>query len=400
MREEVTKNLASEQCPDELELHLYLEGETEAPAAELIFHHLAHCQICAALLGKMRELRRFCIERLGEEELRETEFTQRVLQEVKTNLAAATAPQPRRRAWPRLNFWNRFSLAAAVVLAVVGGAFWFLAERQPGLSAKAVLEESEMRERLWEYQSSKVLHWVIEQTITNSPTMPDGLYRTLHWRSNVTGQAASLLRKYNQQNQLIFARWDKADGTEVVFRQSKDGAVCKVYPSLAVMRATLQGLPAEQRALLEKRFGAGRDLNDFAAAAEATAKSSRQSWDEGRLQIVNTPEDGQVFRIRLETPATTNNAQPEWVVERDMSVDTFRMLRLFTRQKLADGQFKTEDARWTKFREASLEELAANDLTTLMAQMKKIEHVDAQTLVQELLNRAPQRSEASKPGKQ
>src|SRR5262245_53702678 len=166
MNDNELKRMASGQCPDELTLQLYLEGETDVPVEELIFHHLAYCRVCADRLEQMRDVKMFCLERLGEEDLREAAHTQRVLQGVQDRLQKASPPiltsrrsEPgklRARAW-----WKRFTMAAAAAFAVAMGGFWLISEKQPALSAMAVLDEAEMRERLWEYQQGKVLHWVI-----------------------------------------------------------------------------------------------------------------------------------------------------------------------------------------------------------------------------------------------
>lgn len=392
MNEEVPKNWGSGQCPDELTLQLYVEGETDAPAAELIFHHLAQCSACAARLGQMREVKRFCLEQLGEEDLREAEFTRHVLQTVKAQLPSIFPPAPM-QATQRFRLWQRFAVAAALVLIATIGAVWFLAEQRPGLSAKAVLEEAEMRERLWEFQPGKVLHWVIETDVINSEKLPDGHYRTLHWRSNVPGQAATLLRKYNAQNQLIFARWIKPDGAQIVYRQTKDEAVGTIYPALATMRAALQDAPPEQRVELEKVFALAHDANDFTVQAEAFAKDARQALEQGRLQIVDLSTAGRVFRIRRDNTVTAKDGQAlRFEHEHYLSVETFRQARLFTRRSFADGRVATEDSRWTVFRESSPEEFAAQELTALLAQTKKVETVSAKTRLQQLLSlRRPSR---------
>lgn len=382
--------MASGQCPDELTLQLYLEGEADAPVEELIFHHLAYCRACADGLGRMRELKAFCLERLGEEDMREAEYTRRVLQDTQNELQNAAPPiLPSRRPDPRRlwsrPWWTRFALAAAIVIAVAGGCFWFLSERRPALSAKAVLDEAELRERLWEYQPGKVLHWVIESSITNSLRLSDGHYRSLHWRSNVAGYQASLILRYDAQGQLIWARWIRPDGSEVVFSQ-RDNGKFTITPGLADLRAELATWPAEQRqelkALNAEQAGVGDSQNEASQVAEMT----RRNWEAGKAQIVDTPDFGRVFRLRLESAKESEQGRVKrFEMDQDMSATTFRRTRLSSRRWLADGRIWTEEARWVLYREASLEEFAANDLSTLLKQAKNVECVSAKAHAQRLL---------------
>lgn len=377
---------ASGQCPDELALQLYLEGETESSAQELIFHHLAQCRACAETLAHLRELKTFCLERFGEDDLREDEFTRRVLQEVRQELQRAA---PRRLppwqalvlsvrsfSWPRI--WRmRFALAAATVLAVVGGGFWLLSERQPALSAKAVLDEAELRERLWEYQPGKVLHSVIEESITNSLSLSDGQYRSLHWRSNVAGQQASLIRKYDAQDQLIWARWIRPDGSQTVFNQRDNGKLT-ITPGLAALRAELAAWPAEQRQELETIIAKQEIPGEPQNVAGQAAEMIRRNWEAGKVRIVETPDFGRVFRLHFESAKESEQGRvKQFEMDQDMSAATFRRTRLSSRRWLADGRVWTEEARWVLYREASLEEFAANDLSNLLKQAKNVEQVSA-----------------------
>ena len=67
------------------------------------------------------------------------------------------------------------------------------------------------------------------------PNLPDGRYRTLRWQSNVSGRTGSLLRKYNREGALVWARWDRPDGSEVVFDvRNADGIL--IYPTTAEMK--------------------------------------------------------------------------------------------------------------------------------------------------------------------
>jgi len=356
----------------------------------LIFHHLAYCRACADWLEQMRELKTFCLERLGEEEMREASYTRRVLQDAQNELQKATpSTLPSRRPEPRRFragvWWTRFTLAAAIAFAVAGGGFWLLPERQPALSAKAVLDEAEMRERLWEYQPGKVLHWVVEDSIINSLRLSDGHYRSLHWRSNVAGQEASLIRKHDEQGQLIWAHWIKPDGSRVTFSQ-RDKDKFTITPSLADLRAELANWPAEQRQDLESLIAEREASGDSQSKASQVAETTRRNWEAGKARIVDTPDFGRVFRLRLEdTKESEQGRVKRFEMDQDMSVTTFRRTRLSSRRWLADGRVWTEEARWVLHREASPEEFAANDLSNLLKQAKNVERISAKAQTQRLL---------------
>jgi len=356
----------------------------------LIFHHLAYCRACADWLEQMRELKTFCLERLGEEEMREASYTRRVLQDAQNELQKATpSTLPSRRPEPRRfragAWWTRFTLAAAIAFAVAGGGFWLLPERQSALSAKAVLDEAEMRERLWEYQPGKVLHWVIESSITNSLRLSDGHYRSLHWRSNVAGRQASLIRKHDAQGRLIWARWIRPDGAEVVFSQ-RDNDKLTITPALADLRAELAAWPAEQRQELEALIAEQEAFGDSQNEASRIAEMTRRNWEAGKARIVETPDFGRVFRLRLESTKESEQGRVKrFEMDQDMSATTFRRSRLSSRRWLADGRVWTEEARWVLYREASLEEFAANDLSNLLKQAKNVERVSAKAQAQRLL---------------
>jgi len=382
--------MASGQCPDELTLQLYLEGETDAPVEELIFHHLAYCRVCAYRLEQMRDVKMFCLERLGEEDLREAAHTQRVLQEAQDGLQKALPPIPaarragtgklRARAW-----WKRLTMAAAVAFAVAMGGFWLLSEKQPALSAKAVLDEAEMRERLWEYQQGKVLHWVIESSITNSIRSPDGHFRSLRWRSNVAGRQASLIRTLDAQGNLMGAYWIRPDGSEVVFSQ-RDNDKFRITPSLAEMRAALATWPADQRQELESLIAEQEASVNSQNEASQVAEAYRRNWEAGKLSVVDTPDFGRVFRVRIESAKEMEQGRVKRLEsDQDMSATTFRRIRLSSRRWLADGRIWTEEARWTLFRESSLEEFAANDLSAMLEHAKNVERVSVKEHTQRLL---------------
>jgi hypothetical protein len=134
--------------------------------------------------------------------------------------------------------------------------------------------------------------------------------------------------------------------------------------------------------LVAEKEASGDSQNEASQVAEA----ARRNWEAGKVSVVDTPDFGRVFRLRIESAKESEQGKVNrFEMDQDMSVTTFRRARLSSRRWLADGRIWTEEARWTLFRESSLEEFAANDLSAMLEQAKNVERVSPKEHAQWLL---------------
>ncbi len=258
-------NLASGQCPDELTLQLYVEGEVEAPAAELIFHHLARCQTCAHRLGELREHKRFCLERLGEEDEREARATAQVLREVRETIGREVQPNVPARPfffwrnnWPMLPRLLWLTATAAVVLLVVFGLqHW----RGQDTAFAAELLRRSVAAEAQTINSNFALH----RTIQFTASMPGREARHSVTNRIEIWQAPeqAMRRVYDGQGVLLGARW-QTGGNLRRYRnpQIRFQLLLPLLPN---------GIPRLEQ-LLDKEFTA-QNFRDFIGnATEATVE--------------------------------------------------------------------------------------------------------------------------------
>jgi len=224
MTEAVMKNMASGQCPDELTLQLYVDGETAAPAAELIFHHLAHCQNCAATLREMREARAFCLERLGEDDEREAAISHQLLAEarktIQQKLEAASSSSAKVGWLARLMTLPRpvwLTTATALLLLAVLSVIWL---SMKSISAAELLQRSAQAESQVGTDPSQVIH----RTISFTASMP---VRDTHFKVTrrieiwkAPGRDLTIRRVFNERGELLGGRWLSAASKQSYYNRN------------------------------------------------------------------------------------------------------------------------------------------------------------------------------------
>lgn len=128
--------MANGQCLDGLALQNFLDSELDDMAAELTFHHLERCPRCAAVFGQLRELKNFCLERLGAEDEDEAAFSHLIMEKTRARITAALAAQRESEAkqlwWRSISWsWRPLAVAAGVMLVLGIGIFIWSSRREP-----------------------------------------------------------------------------------------------------------------------------------------------------------------------------------------------------------------------------------------------------------------------------
>jgi hypothetical protein len=349
-------------CASVPDLQLLVDGELDGARLELVHHHVMACDACAALLRTLQGEKAVVRQALGAEDEAQVDLARDAVARVE----AALGERRRRRSWLRLGLPPAFAAAAAVIALAGGLAMWIVVDPRVDAAPGAILNEARVRENAWMFQPGKVLRWVVDSDLHGNPNLPDGEYRTLQWISNVPGAEASLLRKFNVGGDLVFAAWERPDGTEVVYQPGRPDPLV-VHPQVEVIRAELPRVPVAVRPAFE-RYLAGRANRDLSTRRTQFAErflDAVNARGPAIIRQVGTPGGGEGYYIRTETDADA--AGVRLITETYIDALTFRRYRLRTLRIRPDGTRHTEDARWTAFAETTLADFQAHDLTDLMA---------------------------------
>lgn len=269
MHQEVLKNWDSGACPDELTLQMYVDGESEAAAAELIFHHLTQCPACAARLQEKRAARMFWLERLGEDDERNLAANTAVLQKVREALRQETqAKSPAAQArcfWQqKWSTWRRPLWLAATATVILLGLFGLQRWRGNDTALAAeLLRRSAEAETLTTADPQQVIH----RTINFTASMPGRDTRhTVTRRIEIWKAADQVVRRvYDESGALLGGRWQTAANTRR-FRnpQIKFQMLLPLLPN---------GIPRLEQ-LLDKEFTAQNFRTLIGNATEARVEST------------------------------------------------------------------------------------------------------------------------------
>jgi hypothetical protein len=391
-------NRTSPSCADELSWQRLADGEVDADAAELMWHHLSVCDACRSCMAVVQANRRLVSELLGSEDddpEAGAGAVTRVAEQLRGRTAAqqqpaadsasvpATVVKPawtlawwRRRSDTR-STWPRAAVATAALAAMALLVLW-LPSAEVTATPDFVLSKAQVSARAWMYQPGKVLRWVIESEIKGHPSMPDGKYRSLWWRSNVEGKRAEILRNYDENNRLSYGRWLKADGRDVYF--SSRGVAGKpnlltIQPSDASLAAVLPSLPVVQQEPVRRYLRESASTPDFRSPLMADRLGE---WlvdaAEGRkrnrtIERLTTPEWGTVYYVRGDwrrednTPWRFGPGVTRFVDEQYIGLTDFRIYRRKTTRYNDRGEAAhVGDARYHGFSETTLAEFRSEDL--------------------------------------
>jgi len=265
---------------------------------------------------------------------------------------------------------------AFLFLVIAGLITWFAVSPPSNISASEILSESERRTSIWETQPGKVLHWGYEATGFNYPGLPDGKDYSFHWQDNTSERFIRLNRHYDENGVLTWASWMRADGSTIIYKHFPEEEIT-VTPTTDALRAYAAGLDEKSRQVLENYIGKSKNI--------PTQTDPEESWRikqqilykplaRGDVQIIQNADEGKVFRIRsVRFEGQDKSIRVE--SEADFAADTFMRNRISTFRYYPDGTTGSSTAELKFYRETSIEDFNAHDLSTEMKQVKRIVQV-------------------------
>jgi hypothetical protein len=259
---------------------------------------------------------------------------------------------------------RRLVWATAALVMGIPAVIALLMVPRAAVSADAILHEANQRRQAWLYQPNKVLRWVVESDMVNNPRHPDGHYRSIHWRNNFPGQTAGLIRRYSSAGQLVWARWDRPDGSEVVFDHFKSDLV-SIHPSVEAVREFANTADPATRQRAENWLARRASQADLELDFQSSMDSFRRSLADGRLSVIYTREMGKVYRVQLS--AQLSKGTEHVALERDFEAVTLRLIRLSSRHTPRDGKVYTEEDQIGQYAEVSLQDFEHSDLRDVLA---------------------------------
>ena len=272
--------------------------------------------------------------------------------------------------------WRRLALASLVAIIAFGG--YVLVERQSKLSANAILEEAEIKKLNWRYQPDKILHWVEEETFQNSPRLTSGRRISHRWSNNRGGQREDLILKYDEQNQLFWGRWIKADGTEIVFRKNNNNEI-KIYPGIPLIKQKLASLSEEDAKVMQKYLADAEMGVDSEKMSQKNARWMISNYSDKLVRTHEIDDNKKVLCVVLKSNpeiASPENERSE--IEIDFDENTLRQIYYRSTVFLNDGRLATEESRLLSSNEATIEEFENNDLARMMVSGKNIKHISVE----------------------
>ncbi len=271
--------------------------------------------------------------------------------------------------------WRRFAVVALTVVIAFGG--WMILEKQTRLSAKAILEEAEIKKLTWQFEPGKVKHWVWEENFKNSPRTADGRYVSHHWSNNLSERRESLILKYDQQNNFIWGRWDKADGSEILFDiDNKDRL--KVFPSFDAIKQKMPSLSSDDQYVLQKHLEKEQKSVNVQKVAQNEVNWMMTNYREEKVNK-HEIEGKNTLSVFLKSDKPTQGGRATGM-ERELDFDenTFQKIRDRSTYFLKDGGLWTEEARRISSEEATLEEFENNDLAKILIDNPNIKQLSVE----------------------
>lgn len=350
-------------CSDHILLQRLLDSELDDAQAEMVSRHLATCAACRAVTKEMTLDRGAVQEKLGEEDECEDDAAAAILATVAARLPFAR-PDVRQITQRSGSEWlrRRWLAAAAVAMFVLVLPLPFT----PGVTASPdrVLEEAVARERMWEYQPNKVLHWEVEAISNGVKGIADGRWRSLYWQKNGGSTFEQIWRQFDPHDRIVRATWRQDDGSVVSYRRDTQQVV-EVLPSTAAARAALPTLSEELRgalqAYLERRetlrtleFHSRREAEWLNRPAVGTTRGA------ARLRRGTIAEWGEIYYITVvDEKPRINPMILRAVHEYHVEKSTYRLLRLKSTISYTDGTTGVHEGRRIGFREISAAEFDA-----------------------------------------
>lgn len=352
------------RCGDELTWQKLLDGELDAVAAELLFHHQESCRPCVETLIRLRELKAFCTEQFGLEDETETEFTGPILQRVKGQVGSQVRSH---RLTRNFGWWKTIAVAAGILVTLM---IPLLIGHESRASVEEILLKTLQHERTWEWQPNKVLHWVREQQVfINQQEAPEQWYRALYWRNNLGSQSEFLMRVYNRDHQLTRAEWYRGDGSKVKFNQ-KDGDFVEIFPPIADVQNAMEGMEPPRRQALERYLNSLQWHNDRLLGRFSYFFEQRENRQS--TASIRTSDDGrEVYHIVMEDIHPDGNTTRH-IIQTEIEVGAFRRLRSTSTRYKTDGSVEMQYSRWSHFTESSLADFEANNLNDLIARSERV----------------------------
>lgn len=278
--------------------------------------------------------------------------------------------------------WRRFALACLLVMIGIGG--WVILDRQSKQSAKAILEEAEIKKLSWQYQPDKIVYWEMEEIIENSPNLPSGRYLSKWWSNNLNGQRSELILRYDQQGQLVSGRWIKADATEIFFAR-KRGSQIIVNPGLPLIKQNLSKLTEEEKAAMQKHIAIAERVTDIEQMAKGSIARMFRGRSEESVKKHLAEGIGEVLCVNVksnyEIPQSgIKGSQSEY----EFNETTLQQIRFRRNVFLNDGGVWSEESRLLSSGESTLEEFENNELAKMMADPKNVKYVSVEERAKEL----------------
>jgi hypothetical protein len=366
--------------PANEQLLLYLDGELSAREAAQLRAHLEACWQCRSNAARMEAAIAGFMDFESARGHCGTPPTSDAFRARLSRAAASTAP--------RVHWFHRWRIGLAAVIITVAAALVLLISPRSVVHADAILKESVVRERAWQYQAGKVLHWVTEEDLQGNPNLPNGRYRTLRWQCNVEGHTGSLIRKYNAAEVLVWARWTRPDGCEIVLDPNKSPAIT-VYPSTAEMKdyAAQNGHPEWLRSEIRS---SELETHPDLAQQEAIDQFQR-NVGLGVVDQVRLPGVGLAYHIHR------SSAAPRMEIDYYISAETLHRVGLRTVRFGPGGTVTaTENSHVVSYRDSTLEEFDRNDLRNEMAAARDIKRISPEQLLKRSLLRLQKQSGAPK----
>lgn len=266
--------------------------------------------------------------------------------------------------------WRRFAFVGLLAIIAVGG--FILLDRQSTLSADAILKESEIKKMNWQHQKGKIVHWVDEEIV-----IQDGKRERIlsyRWSNNLNAQREDLILKYNEQNQLFWGRWIKADGSLIVFNDRGQKSI-RVDPGISQIKQSLSSLNDVDKRVMER----------YLMAAEKTISSEKLIKSNADWLIKNyqnktastcefNGKKALCVILKMEDKQNSASSQVETYY------DTETMERLFFKVTNIekDGRTRIEEARTISMSESTLEEFENNEITRHLALGQNVKFVSVE----------------------
>jgi hypothetical protein len=277
--------------------------------------------------------------------------------------------------------WRRLAFVGLTLVMLVGGFIFF--ERQNTLSADAILKESEIKNLNWRFEPGKIKHVVWEETLHNSPRSADGRYISHHWFNNLNERQESLILKYDSQNNLIWARWNKSDGTVILFDIKREKRL-EITPSFAAIKEQMSNLSEADQFVLQRHLEKEEREIDVRKVAETETNWMLTNYQK-EIVKKHKLDDQNVVCVFLKSDRPTQGGRAlESQRELDFDAKTYRKIYDRSVYFLKNGSEWIEEARPISEGESTLEEFENNELARLLALGQNIKYVSVAEYAEKL----------------